>query len=154
MRHNRHALKGWAALFVAVTPFVAALGSPDTNTIPPRSSQESYIPASNAAGTTNFLSEGRGWLGLVISGAPEGAVVERVVIGGPAWQCGVLSGDVIVATDKRLLAGLSLPTIVRLLRQPVGSELELTISRAGQKQFLHLKVKRELVRPSPEGIDF
>jgi C-terminal processing protease CtpA/Prc len=153
MRLNRHVLKGWAALFVAVTPFVAAFGSPDTNTIPTRSSREPHIPATNRGGTTNFLHEGHGWLGLVISGAPEGAVVERVVIGGPAWQCGMRSGDVIVATDRGLLAGLSLPTIAKLLRQPVGSELGLSISRAGQKQLLHFKAKRELVRPSPEGID-
>jgi C-terminal processing protease CtpA/Prc len=151
---NRHAVKGWAALFVAVTPFVAAFGSPDTNAIAAQSSQEPHIAAANRFGTTNFLSESHGWLGLVVSGAPEGAVVERVVIGGPAWQCGMRSGDVIVVTDRTLLAGLSLPTIAKLLRQPVASEVGLTISRAGQKQLLHFKAKRDLVRPSPDGIDF
>jgi C-terminal processing protease CtpA/Prc len=77
-------------------------------------------------------------------------VVERVVVGGPAWHAGIHSGDVIVATDKMLLSGLPLPTIAKLLSQPIVSELGLTISRAGQ--LLKLKVKRESARPSPDII--
>ena len=153
MNLNQHAVKTWAVLFVAVTPFVAAFGSPDTNAIPVRSAQEPHIPAANRGGATNLLHEGHGWLGLVISGAPEGALVERVILGGPAWQCGLRNGDVIVATDRELLTGLSLPTIAKLLRQPVGPELGLSIRRAGQKQLLQFKAKREWVRPSPDGID-
>ena len=150
MRRNQNTLKTLATLLVTVMPFVPAFGGPNTNAILSRSSQESHIPDSNRGGATNSVPEGRGWLGLVISGAPEGALVERVVVGGPAWHAGIHSDDVIVATDKRLLSGLPLPTIAKLLSQPIGSELGLTISRAGQ--LLKLKVKRESVRPSPDII--
>jgi C-terminal processing protease CtpA/Prc len=49
-------------------------------------------------------------------------VVERVVIGSPAWQAGVHTGDVIIATDAIPVAGLAMPRIKQLLRGPVNSE--------------------------------
>ncbi len=91
-----------------------------------------------------------GELGLVISRSPEGAVVERVVIGDLAWQAGVRGGDVIVAVNKRLLLGLGLPRIAQLLREPTDSEIELTLRRPGQRELLKLKPTRAL--PSPEAV--
>lgn len=83
-----------------------------------------------------------GWLGLVISRTPEGAVVERVDVGGLAWQAGVRNGDVIVAINGKLLAGLFLPKIAQMLREPVGSEIELTLRRPGQSDLLKAKTRR------------
>jgi C-terminal processing protease CtpA/Prc len=88
-----------------------------------------------------------GWLGLVITGCPEGATVERVVIGGLGWQAGMHSGDVIVAINKRLLEGLGMPKITQLLREPVGSEIELTLKRAGNRELLKVKPKQTVPLP-------
>jgi carboxyl-terminal processing protease len=84
---------------------------------------------------------------LVISAAPEGAVVERVVIGGPAWQVGVRIGDVIVALDGRLLAGVPMLGIAQRLRGPIESEVEMTLRRAGQRELMEVKPKRAVLPP-------
>ena len=148
MDGDYRALKTWAGLAATLIPLIAARGGPDTNTIPASIWQ---IPTTNHLVSQQGMTTVKpGGLGLVISGSPEGAVVERVVIGGPAWQAGVRGGDTIVAVNNRLLLGLGLPRVARLLRESAGSEIELTLRRPGQRELLKLKPKRAL--PLPEAI--
>ena len=112
-----------------------------TNPVPSKSTQSGMAPPPRGKS---------GWLGPVISGNPEGAVVERVDVGSLAWQAGVRNGDVIVAINEKLLAGLSLPRIAQLLREPAGSEIELTLRRSGQPDTLKAKPRRSV---SPRARD-
>jgi hypothetical protein len=157
MHSNYCARKTWAALAAMLIPLIAVCGGPDRNTISPGSAREWHAPPTNRLDSVNGMTSGLvpfatvkpGWLGLVISASPEGAAVEKVVIGGLAWQAGVRSGDVIVAVNNKLVLGLGLPRIAQLLREPAGSEIELTLRRPGKSELL--KVKPNRVVPSPEA---
>ncbi|MHB8418073.1 MAG: carboxypeptidase regulatory-like domain-containing protein [Myxococcales bacterium] len=51
--------------------------------------------------------------------------------GGPAYEAGIRSGDVIVAVDGQQAAGLPMGTLVASIRGPVGTEVTLDMQRGG-----------------------
>src|SRR6516164_7048152 len=107
---NPCALKIFLVLAATIFP-VAAFGGSDSTL--PMSPQERPGAASNRLDSvkskTSFaalhVTEEGGRIGLVISGCPVGAMVERVVLGSPARLAGVRNGDTIVGADARPLAG-------------------------------------------------
>ena len=156
MHPNCSGLKTWAVLAAIILPLVARADSDiESSTSPPEwrgpvsSRQDSVKAMTNRP--SRLMPGGPGRLGLVVSGAPEGVVVERVVIGGPAWQAGVHAGDIIVAADAIPLARLAMPMVAQHLRGPVDSEVQLTLRRPGQRELLNIKPKRAVV-PPPKDI--
>ncbi len=151
MDNDYRALKSWAALASALIPLLAARGGPNANIVSGNSLLEWHTASTNDLGSLRGMTTSKsGELGLVISRCPDGAVVERVVIGSLAWQAGIRIDDVIVAVNNRLLLGLGLPRIAQLLSERTGSEIELTLRRPGQRELLKLRPKRAL--PAPEAI--
>jgi len=153
-----HLRKALGVTFVMSFFGLYGYGEPNERGEPsPKSAQAEPAPSTQPTSTmTNGVSPvtrgGPGRIGLVISTSPEGAVVERVVIGGPAWQAGMRMGDVIVEVDARPLAGVPSLGVAQLLRGPVGSEVEMTVKRAGQKAPLKVKSKRTVVPPPGDVI--
>jgi serine protease Do len=93
----------------------------------------------------------RGWLGVVIQritpeliealelDSEDGALVSKVAPDGPAAEAGVQHGDVIVAFDGEKVESWSdLPRIVAAT--PVGKEVELVVTRDGNRKTLTAKV--------------
>jgi carboxyl-terminal processing protease len=69
--------------------------------------------------------------------------------GSPAQQGGLRSGDVIVRVDGQDVAGLSLEQTVALVRGPDGSQVTLTVMRAGETQLTGVTLTRaDLAVPS------
>ena len=56
----------------------------------------------------------------------------------PASKAGIKAGDYIVKIEETQVQGKSLSEAVDLMRGPVGSSIELTIRRRGEKKHLHL----------------
>jgi C-terminal processing protease CtpA/Prc len=144
MRHNYCGVRAWAFLAATLVSIIAVFGGPGTNSMSLSSPSTNRLDSKkgNTSGMASSVTGSPGWLGLVITGCPEGAVVERVVIGDLGWQAGMHSGDVIVAINKVPLQDLPLPRIAKLLRESAGSEIELTLKRPGQKELLKVKPKR------------
>ena len=93
---------------------------------------ESIAPASSVP---RLFQPPQPWLGLQTassSGTP-GAVITRVVPGGPADQAGLQQGDVITAVNGQAVTG---PADIAGVfdPEPVGSEVLLQIERGGQLQ--------------------
>lgn len=66
----------------------------------------------------------------------KGLDVQSVVPEGPAQQAGILAGDVIVGVDGQSVEGKSLDDISLLIRGLAGTEVTITVKRAGeQKDF-------------------
>ncbi len=61
--------------------------------------------------------------------------VTRVLSGSPAEQAGLQSGDMIVAVDNKALAGQSLTQVIEQLRGKKGTNVMITVRRAGQSDF-------------------
>ena len=87
-----------------------------------------------------------GGLGIEI-GMEAGVVKVISPIGGtPAEEAGIKSGDYIIKIDGIQVQGKTLIEAVKLMRGPVGSEIDLTIRRKGEKKALEKTIKREIIQ--------
>ena len=73
--------------------------------------------------------------------------IVAVIEDSPAAAAGLLPGDQITAIEGDALDGESLPTVVRRLRGPVGSEVGLLLRRDGADLPVHL-VRAEIKTPT------
>ena len=63
----------------------------------------------------------------------------------PASKVGVKAGDYIVKIDDIQVQGKSLTEAVDLMRGPVGTDIEITVRRRGEKKALTFKITREII---------
>ena len=64
----------------------------------------------------------------------------------PASRAGIKAGDYIVKIDGTQVQGKSLSEAVDLMRGPVGSGIDLTIRRRGEKKALKFNIVREVIQ--------
>ncbi len=85
--------------------------------------------------------------GLGIEVSMEAGVVKVIspIDDTPASRVGIKAGDYIVKIDDIQVQGKSLSEAVDLMRGPVGSSINLTIRRVGQKKALTFDVVREII---------
>ncbi len=86
--------------------------------------------------------------GLGIEVSMESGVVKVIspIDDTPASRAGIRAGDYIVKIDDTQVQGKSLAEAVDLMRGPVGSGIELTIRRRGEKKALTFNIKREIIQ--------
>ena len=91
-----------------------------------------------------------GGLGIEISMDNEYIRVTAPIEGTPADKAGILSGDLIVQIDDKPVPGMTLSEGVDLMRGKVGTQVTLTIARAGKPPFpvtlTRATIKRDSVR--------
>ena len=63
----------------------------------------------------------------------------------PASKAGLKAGDYIVKINNTQVQGKSLMEAVELMRGPVGSSIEITVRRRGEKKALIFNIKREII---------
>tara|TARA_B100000579_G_scaffold349159_1_gene302641 strand:+ start:63 stop:1199 length:1137 start_codon:yes stop_codon:yes gene_type:complete len=85
--------------------------------------------------------------GLGIEVTMESGVVKVIspIDDTPASKAGIKAGDYIVKIENTQVQGKSLSEAVDLMRGPVGSSIELTIRRRGEKKALIFNVTREII---------
>ena len=86
--------------------------------------------------------------GLGIEVSMESGVVKVIspIDDTPASRAGIKAGDYIVKINDTQVQGKSLSEAVDLMRGPVGTGIELTIRRRGEKKALTFKVVREIIQ--------
>jgi len=86
--------------------------------------------------------------GLGIEVSMEAGVVKVIspIDDTPASKAGIKAGDYIVKINDTQVQGKSLSEAVDLMRGPVGSGIELTIRRRGEKKALTFYVVREIIQ--------
>ena len=86
--------------------------------------------------------------GLGIEVTMESGVVKVIspIDDTPASRAGIKAGDYIVKINDTQVQGKSLSEAVELMRGPVGSAIELTIRRRGEKKALTFNVTREIIQ--------
>ena len=92
--------------------------------------------------------------GLGIEVGMEAGVVKVIspIDGTPASKAGIKAGDYIIKIDGTQVQGKSLMEAVKLMRGPVGSEINLTMRRKGKKNAFDKLIKREIIEvKSVEG---
>ena len=85
--------------------------------------------------------------GLGIEVGMESGVVKVIspIDDSPASKAGIKAGDYIIKIDDTQVQGKSLSEAVDLMRGPVGSSINLTIRRVGQKKAINFNIIREII---------
>ena len=85
--------------------------------------------------------------GLGIEVSMESGVVKVIspIDDTPASRAGIKAGDYIVKINNIQVQGKSLSEAVDLMRGPVGSGIELTIRRRGEKKALNFNIIRQII---------
>ena len=85
--------------------------------------------------------------GLGIEVGMEAGVVKVIspIDNTPASKAGLKAGDYIVKINDTQVQGKSLTEAVELMRGPVGSGIEITVRRRGEKKALIFNITREII---------
>jgi len=85
--------------------------------------------------------------GLGIEVSMEAGVVKVIspIDNTPASKAGLKAGDYIVKINDTQVQGKSLTQAVELMRGPVGSSIEITVRRRGEKKALIFNITREII---------
>ena len=86
--------------------------------------------------------------GLGIEVSMESGVVKVIspIDDTPASKAGIKAGDFIVKINDSQVQGKTLSEAVDLMRGPVGSSIELTVRRRGEKKALIFNIIREIIQ--------
>ena len=92
--------------------------------------------------------------GLGIEVGMEAGVVKVIspIDNSPASKVGVKAGDYIVKIDDVQVQGKSLTEAVDLMRGPVGTDIEITVRRVGEKKALTFVITRDIIKLVSVGI--
>ena len=123
--------------YSAMEGLVASLGDPHTNF---------FVPKVN----TEFRDETQGkfyGIGARLLPDPLGVKVVSVFTDGPAKKAGIKGGDLVVAVDGKVIAGMQSDDIVMLIKGKEGTTVKLRVARPGAKAPLDFTIPREKVVP-------
>lgn len=86
-------------------------------------------------------------IGVQFNIVEDTLLVIQTVHGGPSEKVGVMAGDRIIAVNDTAIAGvkMSRTDIMKRLRGPKGTKVEITVKRAGEKNPLHFVIKRDKI---------
>ena len=85
--------------------------------------------------------------GLGIEVGMESGVVKVIspIDNSPASRVGIKAGDYIVKINDIQVQGKSLTEAVDLMRGPVGTDIEITVRRVGEKKAIIFNITREII---------
>lgn len=92
-----------------------------------------YIPQEQYASYVEDKNNSYVGIGVTIEQAENGYRVVRLTADGPAQKAGVAVNDVIIAVDGQSVAELSMDEGKELVRGPEGTEVMITVLRAGEE---------------------
>ncbi len=106
-----------------------------------------YIPAQAMEAVNEPLESEFDGIGVVFNMATDTVIVLNVVPSGPSQKAGVQNGDRILRIDSRTVAGQRVPqdSIVKMLRGPRGSQVQLTLERLTINDTINLTVTRDAI---------
>ena len=86
--------------------------------------------------------------GLGIEVGMEAGVVKVIspIDNSPASRAGIKAGDYIVKINDAQVQGKSLTEAVELMRGPVGTDIEITVRRIGEKKAIVFNITREVIK--------
>ena len=106
-----------------------------------------YIPASQLAQVNEPLEGQFDGIGVTFNMLGDTVRIINVITGGPSAKAGLLNGDRIITVGDSLVSGRSIDQedVVKLLRGPRGTTVELGIERVGVQGLLPVTVTRGII---------
>jgi len=86
-------------------------------------------------------------IGIVFNVPEDTATVINVVVGGPSEKMGLQAGDKIIQIGEKTVAGVKIPqdSIVKLLKGPKGTQVDVKIKRFGEKDLILFSIIRDKI---------
>ena len=83
-------------------------------------------------------------IGIQFNMLTDTVYVIQVIPGGPSEKVGIMAGDRIVAVNDTVIAGVKMKTseIMKRLRGPKGSEVNVKVKRRNQNELISFKITR------------
>jgi carboxyl-terminal processing protease len=81
-------------------------------------------------------------VGLVVSGAPRGLRVERVLKRSPAARAGIVSGDLVVSVDGDSLAGKPIAVATARIKGPEGTDVVIGVVSPPRRRQRQIRLTR------------
>ncbi|MFI3265611.1 MAG: S41 family peptidase [Rikenellaceae bacterium] len=106
-----------------------------------------YIPYEDMSDANEALDGKFDGIGVVFNMMTDTVVVLNVISGGPSFKAGIVAGDRIIKVDDKNIAGQSMPqdSVVKLLRGPRDTEVNLLIERSGVSSNMTIPVIRGVI---------
>lgn len=106
-----------------------------------------YVPKVDFVRERENLEGELNGIGLVVLMVKDTAFVLEVSKGGPSEKAGILGGDRIVTIDGEVICGkkVSIKEVVKRLKGPRGTIVNIGISRRGEPNILNFSLKRERI---------
>ncbi|MCL5069889.1 MAG: S41 family peptidase [Actinobacteria bacterium] len=83
-------------------------------------------------------------IGIVVTADDKGQVlVVKTIADSPAFKKGIKEGDIIVAVEGKDIKGMTLDTVISLIRGKEGTDVNITILRPSDNINLDFKITRE-----------
>ena len=84
-------------------------------------------------------------IGVQFNMSTDTVYVVQTISGGPSERVGIHPGDRIIAADDSVIAGKKLPnsSILKILRGPKGSKVNLKVKRTGEPELIDFVVIRD-----------
>jgi carboxyl-terminal processing protease len=103
-----------------------------------------YIPADDMAQANESIEGNFDGIGIAFNMANDTVVVMNVVAGGPSERSGIQPGDRIITVNDSVIAGKNLEQnrVVKMLRGPRDTRVQLGIARMGEAQLIAITVVR------------
>lgn len=117
----------------AINGMVDAIGDPYTD----------YMTREETESFTEQISSSFEGIGAQIEERSGNIVIVAPIKGSPAEKAGLRPNDIILEVDGENIQGMSSAEAVLLIRGEKGTDVELTISRAGIDEPLKIKITRD-----------
>src|ERR1051325_2828169 len=90
-----------------------------------------YMPPKNVKQSAEEFSGRFEGIGVRFGMAHDTVLVDEVIPGGPSEAVGLIAGDKIFAIDNKKTTGFTEDSVIKHLRGPKGTKVNVTIARSG-----------------------
>lgn len=106
-----------------------------------------YIPASDLAQANEPLQGNFDGIGVSFNMLTDTVLIISTISGGPSEKAGIIPGDKIIFVNDSLIAGKSMPDedVVKMLKGPRGTKVDLKIERNGAPDLLPFTIIRDKI---------
>ena len=106
-----------------------------------------YIPATDLAQANEPLQGNFDGIGVSFNMLTDTVLIISAISGGPSEKAGILAGDKIIYVNDSLIAGKNIPdeNIVKMLKGPRGTKVNLKIERKGTDTLLPFTITRDKI---------